>query len=80
MQFSFQAGKVERALSHLVPSEQSLSLLFKCVVTETDPRAAGASESPICKRSDFPLSKRRKSLVGLSCPRHHVSPEQRRLS
>jgi hypothetical protein len=45
-QFSFQAGKVGRPLSHFVPSEQSLSLLFKCVVTETDYRAAGASEPP----------------------------------
>lgn len=44
MQFSFRAAKVERSLSHLVPLERSLSLLVKCVVTETAPRAAGVSE------------------------------------
>lgn len=48
MQFSFWAAKVERSLSHLVPLKRSLSLLFKCVVTETARGAAGASEpSPV---------------------------------
>lgn len=45
LQFSFRAAKVERSLSHLVPLEQLL--LFKCVVTETAPGAAGASELPM---------------------------------
>lgn len=67
-------SRLERLRGHFPTWSLQSRVLIIVIQMRQIPRLLVPLNLP-CKRSDFPLSKERKSLVRLSCPRHHEEEE-----